>query len=300
MQAPVICEVGHLAVRVRDLDAAEAVATSITGLQVTERTADEVWLSHGAPHHSLHYIRDDIDAVDHVGLVAPDAESIAEVRRRVDAAGLRTIADGPLGRGVSDGFAFQDAEGFVFEIYSRMAQAPAEVAATNVVIRPRRLGHINFFPRDAPQMQKMLIDVLDFRVSDWAGEGAFMRCNVDHHGIGVFPGPGVLHHYAWELPTIVELGAIADFIDARGESTLWGPMRHGIGGNIATYIQDPSGLVVEFYSDMQRIYNDATHVPGHWDTKGGHKWMSLWAPQLAVEGFRDMGLAPVIWNTTSV
>jgi catechol-2,3-dioxygenase len=291
MRAPVISEIGHVAVRVRDLAAAEEFATSLVGLQVTDRTADEVWLTHGACHHSLHYIRADEDALDHVGLVAPDSESIGEIRQRVDAAGLQTLDDGPLGPGVEDGFTFQDAEGFAFEIYSRMTRV--EPSFTTVAVRPRRFGHVNFFPRDAARMQKVLIDVLDFRISDTAGEhGAFLRCNVDHHGIGVFPGPGLLHHYAWELPTMVEVAAIADYVDARGQSTLWGPMRHGIGRNIATYVREPSGLVVEFYSDMERIYDDALHVPGHWDVEQGHKWLSLWAVHTVPDDFMEMGLPP--------
>ena len=38
------------------------------------------------------------------------------------AAGLQILADGPEGPGVEDGFTFEDAEGFAFQIYSRMQQ----------------------------------------------------------------------------------------------------------------------------------------------------------------------------------
>jgi catechol 2,3-dioxygenase-like lactoylglutathione lyase family enzyme len=294
MRAPVISDIGHVSVRVRDLDAAEQLATSVMGLRVTERTDDSVWLSHGTDHHSLHYTRDTTDAVDHVGLMAPDAESIAEIATRVTAAGLEIIADGPVGPGVEDGFTFQDAEGFAFQIYSRMKQVELPNHAP-IALRPRRLGHVNFFARDARRMQKMLIEILDCRVSDWAGaEGAFLRCNVDHHGIGVFPGPGHLHHHAWEYPTIVELAELADHVDTQGGTTLWGPMRHGIGRNIATYVREPSGLIAEFYCDMDRIYDDANHVPGHWDIDSGHKWMSLWAKHYPAEGFMEMGLPPAV------
>jgi catechol 2,3-dioxygenase len=291
IRPPVVSEIGHVSVRVRDLDAAEQLATGLMGLRVTERTDDSVWLSHGTDHHSLHYTRGTTDAVDHVGLLAAGPESVEEIRARVTAAGLLIIADGPEGPGVEDGFTFQDAEGFAFQIYSRMQQV--ELPHEPLILRPRRLGHVNFFAHDAGRMQQMLIEVLDFRISDWAGaEGAFLRCNVDHHGIGVFPGPGHLHHHAWEYPTIVQLAELADYVDAHGGSTLWGPMRHGIGRNIATYVREPSGLIAEFYCDMERIYDDASHVPGHWDIENGHKWVSLWAAHLTPEGFGDMGLPP--------
>ena len=292
MRAPVISEIGHVSVRVRDLDAAEQLATSVMGLWVTERAEHSVWLSHGTDHHSLRYVRDTTDAVDHIGLLAPDAESIAEIKTRVTAAGLQIIADGPVGPGVEDGFTFEDAEGFAFQIYSRMKQVALPDQPV-IAVLPRRLGHLQFSARDARRMQKMLIDVLDFRVSAWVGaEGAFLRCNVDHHGIGVFPGPGLLHHHAWEYPTIVELAGLADYIDAHGGSTLWGPMRHGIGRAIATYVLEPSGLMAEFYCDMERIYDDGNHVPVHWDIESGHKWVSLWAPHLPPEGWGEIGLPP--------
>ncbi|MTD53000.1 VOC family protein [Amycolatopsis pithecellobii] len=289
MTPHIISEIGHAALRVRDLAAAEEFATNILGLHLTDRTDDGLWFTHGGPHHSLQYLASDEDALDHVGLVAPDAEAVAEARKRVEAAGLRIVEDGPLGPGVQDGFAFQDSYGFVFEIYSQMTDVKPDRAAG--VLRPQRLGHFNFFVPDPRRMEKMLTELFDFRVSDRIEEGVFLRCNVDHHGIGVFPGHGRIHHCAWEYPTIVEIGAIADLIDARGESVLWGPLRHGMGRNIATYVQEPSGLVVEFYCDMERIYDDARHVPGEW-SYDGHKWVSLWGPHLTPEGFAELGLPP--------
>ncbi len=288
MQAPVISEIGHVAVRVRDVAAAERFAVEMLGMQPSDRTDDEVWLGIGAEHHRLHYIASDEDALDHVGLVTPDAESLAEARKRVDSAGLRIVSEEPI-RGVEDGFDLIDDDGFVFRVYSRMTRVPFDRSAPG--LRAQRLGHFNFFVPNPRQMERMLTDVFDFRVSDRIEEGVFLRCNVDHHGIGVFPGPGQIHHVAWEYPTIVEVAGIADLVDARGESVLWGPLRHGMGRNIATYVQEPSGLVQEFYCDMERIYDDAAHVPGEW-TFDGHKWVSLWGPHLTPENFADLGLRP--------
>ena len=284
-----ITEIGHVAVQVRDIAAAEEFATGLLGLHVTQRAPGSVWLTEGTRHHTLQYVEGDHDAIDRVGLVALGRAEVDEIRNRVESAGLE-IADVPLSEGVEYGFVFLDAEGFAFEIYSGMAAVDA--VATHQ-LRPRRLGHINVFAKDPRPMQDMLIDLLGFRVSDRAGaEGAFLRCNVDHHAFGVFPGPGNLHHVAWEYPTVVELVTLADMVDATGGSTIWGPMRHGIGRNIAFYVEEPSGLLVEFYCDMERIYNE-NHVPGAWDLEQGHKWMSLWAVHFPQEGFMEMGLPPV-------
>lgn len=290
MRAPVISEIGHVSIRVRDLPAAEEFATGTLGLHASERADGQVWFTLDTHHHSLHYIAADEDALDHVGLVAPDEESLAEIRRRVDEAEeLKILHDDPLGAGIEDGFTFVDDFGFVFQIYSRMTTVPAP--SPSIALRPARLGHFNFFVPDPRKMEGMLTELFDFRVSDRLDEGVFLRCNVDHHGIGVFPGPNKIHHVAWEYPTMVEIAAIADLVDARGESVLWGPLRHGMGRNIATYLLEPSGLVQEFYCDMERIYDDANHIPGQWSPEG-HKWVSLWGPHLTPDGFTDLGLPP--------
>ncbi|MCE0763330.1 VOC family protein [Pseudonocardia kujensis] len=289
MPGHVISEVGHVSLRVRDLAAAEEFATNVLGLLVSERSTDTLWLTHGGPHHTLSYTRADEDALDHVGLVAPDAEALAEVYKRVDSAGLRIVSDKPLDPAVSDGFAFADPDGFVYAVYSRMARS--KVASPTSGLRPRRLGHFNFFVSDPRRTERMLAEIGDFRISDRMLDGVFLRCNVDHHGIGVFPGAGRIHHVAWEYPSMIEVAAVADLVDARGESVLWGPLRHGMGRNIATYVLEPSGLVQEFYCDMERIYDDAGHVPGEWSPEG-HKWVSLWGPHLTPDGFTELGLPP--------
>lgn len=287
--APVISEVGYVAVQVKDLEASERFAVDICGLFVTDRGDGSISLSHGPQHHSLQYIRSDENAFDHIGLVARDGESLATVRSRIDEAGLKIVADGPLTRGVEDGFAFEAPGGFVIAVYTRMAKV--DVPFSGAGVRPSRLGHANFFAADHDALRDLFIDILDFRVSDLIPIGTFMRCNVDHHGIGVFQGAGVLHHYAWEVPTAIQAGQLADVVDGHGGSVLWGPLRHGMGRNIATYVQEPSGLVVEYYAEMQRIYDDDTYVPGEWDMEG-HKWYSLWGPQPLPDGFSDLGLPP--------
>lgn len=289
---PLISEVGHVSVRVRDLEAAEEVATQVMGLRVTERGSEELWLSCDHHHHNLHFVKGDSDALEHLGLRAPDAEALEQVRERVLGAGFELVREGPEGPGVKDGFAFAGPEGAVLEIYSQMERVDPGPTESRLGVPPIRLGHANFFAADPAAMQRMLVEVLDFRVSDYAGEGQFLRCNPDHHGIGVFPGPGQLHHIAWEVSSAIELGQLADLIDRRGGSVLWGPLRHGIGRNIATYFLDPSGLVIEYYADMERIYDDEHHQPQRWDLGDpAGKWVSLWGPHPTPEGFTELGLA---------
>ncbi len=284
----VITAMGHVALRVRDIDAAVEMSKERIGLRVIEDQGDRVYMSHGSPHHSLVYIAAESDEVDHIGLLASGPEVLPELRDRLEAAGHEVTSDTPLNSATAAGFAFTGPEGFSFEIACghRQLERPDRPRRS----RATRFGHVTFTLADPAPMMKMLSEILGFKMSDVVGDGGFMRCNVDHHGIGVFPGESKLHHYAWEVQSIVQLAELGDLVDARGDSLLWGPGRHGPGNNIATYYTEPSGMVVELYTDMQRIYDETTFEPGHWVTEG-HKWFSLWSPHVP-EGFFDLGLPP--------
>src|SRR6267378_3948470 len=117
------------------------------------------------------------------------------------------------------------------------------------------------------ETQQFIEQMLGFRLSDDVGDGTllFLRCNADHHGIGITKGGEGLHHYAWELENIGQLGLLGDVLEKNGGRFLWGPGRHGAGGNLFTYHLDPAGCVVEYYADLIKIYDEANYRPGKWE-----------------------------------
>lgn len=278
MHTSVIAAIGHVAMQVRDLDAAVEHATGVMGLRVAERSAGRVDLTHGTPHHSLQYVRSEVDAVDHVGFQAAGPDAVTEIRARLRRENVPLISDRPLDPCLDHGLVFEAPGGFVCEVYSGMPEdQPAAYLATGV--RPRRFGHLNFSVPDPQTMLRFFLEVLDFRVSDRFRGGAFIRCNAEHHGLGVLRGPGILHHHAWEVESIADLGRLGDVVDEMGSSLLAGPVRHGMGNNIAAYIEGPGHIVIEYYADMLRIFDEDTYVPGVWEEEG-YKWYTRWAPQL--------------------
>jgi catechol-2,3-dioxygenase len=289
---PVISAIGHVALQVRDLEASVRVANELLGLTERERRDGAVDLTEGAPHHTLQLTAGGVDAVDHIGLEAADAEALAEVRARVARAGLTVVSEHPLDVVLNEGFAFEGPEGFTWEVYVGMPQQPVRYKPLGV--RPNRLGHVTFQVTDLAGFETFLADVLDFRVSDRVdGVVCFMRCNVDHHGIG-FSQSNVskLHHYAWEVQSTGDVGLWCDRVDEDGGTVLWGPVRHGCGRNIAAYVEDPSGIVIEYYADMERYYDELTFVVPTRDVTD-HKWYSLWSPMLP-EGWRELGVPPLV------
>lgn len=284
----VIAAVGHVALRVRDLDAALWTATEIMGLREAERRDGWVYMTHGDPHHSIQYREDDVDAVDHIGLQAADAEALEEIRLRLDRAGIAPLAERPLDPMLGDGLAFALPEDFAVEVYVGMPGG--EPLQGSAGVRPLRFGHVNLTARDPDAIISVLREVLDFRLSDIVAGGAFLRCNVDHHGIAVLSGPGVLHHHAWEVSGIADLARLGDRLEETGRHLAWGPVRHGAGRNVAAYFREPAGTIVEYYCDMERIYDEDGHEPVTWEMEG-QRWYSLWSPGIP-EGFADHGVPP--------
>jgi catechol-2,3-dioxygenase len=285
----VIDALGHLAIRVRDIDAAVRDAVEVMGMREVQRDGDGVYLRVGAEHHSLQYIAAEEDGLDHLGFLAAGPEGLAEVRSRVAAEGLPIVSEGPLDDGVADGFAFTGPDGMTFEVYTGMEQGQLPYWPSGV--RPARLGHVTLHPTDPPATAAFLQRVLGFRVSDTVGaDGFFLRCNSEHHAIGLFRGRGTLHHHAWEVQSLAELGRLADLLGQHRRRPLWGPIRHGVGENIAVYFLEPAGSVVEYYADMEHIYDEASFVPRAHDADDSW-WWSVWAEQRP-DGFRDHGLRP--------
>lgn len=283
---PVVATIGHLSVQTSNLAASVDHAVAVMGLHVTDRNAGRALLTSDTAHHRLELTDAEVNAVDHIGLVATGADALDEIRDRVRARGLPVVTDGPADDHVQDAISFVGPEGFVFEVYVNMTTVPAPRHAMGV--RGARLGHVTFHSRDTDAFAEFLMEMFDFRLSDTiAGEGCFLRCNSEHHGIGLLTGPSKLHHHAWPVQTIAELGRLGDLLDDRRERLLWGPVRHGAGNNIAAYFKDPAGAVVEYYTDMEHIFDDG-FVPRTWTDD---RWFTRWAPDRPAD-FRSHGLPP--------
>jgi len=158
----------------------------------------------------------------------------------------------------------------------RSGRAPGIL--TNAPACPRRLGHVVYATPDLAASQRFYLDGLGFQVSDTiAGHAAFMRCSSDHHNLLVQQGPvHVLHHTAWEVGDIDEIGRGARaVIAADPERHVWGFGRHHVGSNFFWYLRDPAGNFAEYYADLDVIPEDAVWTPGDWE---GLQALYNWGP----------------------
>ena len=128
-------------------------------------------------------------------------------------------------------------------------------------IRPTKLGHIASYVEDLAGAQSFYTDVLGFRWSDTIGDFfTFLRCNADHHAINLMRSVKKhgLFHVAFEMRDIVHLKDALDHLASRNIRLQWGPGRHGVGHNIFTYHYDPDGNLVELFTEIDIIHDEAT------------------------------------------
>jgi catechol-2,3-dioxygenase len=291
MKPSVISSVGHVALQVPDLDRAVEMSTTIMGLRVSRRDERSADLTHGAPHHSLQYLQSSVSAFDHVGFEAADDAALAEARSRLRRAGVRFISETPLDPELRDGFVFELPGGIPVEVYVGMPCEEPRYVPTGV--RPTRFGHVNCYVTDPGPALDVLTEALDFRISDRVRGGAFVRCNADHHAFAVLPGDHKMHHHAWEVQDVSDLSRLGDVLFSSGSALLEGPVRHGIGANIAAYFRGVGGEGVEYYTDMERIDDEDGFVPGDWEVQGT-AWYSRWTQRLPVDEFRELGAPSIL------
>ncbi len=130
-----------------------------------------------------------------------------------------------------------------------------------------RMNHAVLYVRSAARTQRFYADVLGFStvIEHPGGAFVFMRAPAsdNHHDIAFFTiGEGAtaseaggrtvgMYHLAWEVPTLEELAAMRDKLQAIG--ALVGASDHG--ANKSLYAKDPDGLEFEV---MWLV------PPGHW------------------------------------
>jgi catechol 2,3-dioxygenase-like lactoylglutathione lyase family enzyme len=165
---------------------------------------------------------------------------------------------------------------------------------------PRRLGHVVIGTSDILATHKLYTEGLGFRISDIVGGlGFFMRCSPDHHNLLMTPAPvPYLNHYALEHDDIDAVCAAATHYLVDHEGTqIAGPGRHYIGGNMFWYLRDPSGTFFEYFSDMDRIVDEAAWVIRE-DWPMDDAW-SIWGTKSQPEVFfrpDDMDEIIAGWN----
>jgi catechol 2,3-dioxygenase len=260
----VVSRIGHVALRVPDLAEAVDFAVGVLGLRETERTDGVSYLTCNERHHEHILIEDDVPGCDHIALEAPSVDALAEVRDRLIAEGCQILSESPEERGIAEAIRFLGPGDEVFEAFAGIEHRGSSSYET-FTARPRKLGHVTLTTEQPRTTAEFLSRVLDFRVSDQMQESFWwLRCNTDHHGIGLIEGKNGLHHYAFELDDWAALKQSGDHLITHNRTFAWGPGRHGPGDNLFAYFLDPNETIVELFAELVQIEDEYAYSPRNW------------------------------------
>jgi catechol 2,3-dioxygenase-like lactoylglutathione lyase family enzyme len=272
----------HVALRVADLDEAAARWVAQFGLTLRARADGEVTLSCDDEPRALVLIGGEPEApgFERVGWELAHDCSLDDAAAHLDGLGV-TYERG------TDRLALADLEGNALQILAYRDPSPghprlvahARPAGPGLPVgHPRKLGHVNFLTGEIQAQKDFYVAALGMRLTDWLGDGGvWLHIGSEHHVMAlVDKGYPHFHHLALDVVDIGQMRVALDHLGRHGRWLGWGPTRHGVGGNIASYVRIvEEGCFVELYCDMEQLAPD--HQPREWpdDRYSSNTWGPL-------------------------
>ena len=282
-----VTRIGHIALHVKDLDAAVEFQQHVIGMVETERLAGASYMTCNERHHELILIEDpDNRGYEHLAVEVPDASVLETAAGRLTAAGgtmLGGIYDGEPG--LDRALKVRSPNGHIYKLFCGMEIVDAPPAGD----RPVKFEHISCkVARHRPE-ERFLTEGLGFRFSDRMGFlASWWHCSEDHHGIALTTAPrSELSHYAYQCSDFAALGRVADRLKAiRRRRCIWGPSRHGPGNNQFLYFHDEDGAMVECCSELAQMQADH-YQPRNWSMHPStiNQWGGPPPPRFLLAGF---------------
>jgi catechol 2,3-dioxygenase-like lactoylglutathione lyase family enzyme len=198
--------------------------------------------------------------------VAPDYE-LAQVAAQLGRKGIGSELRRDITPAIAQAAVFEDPKGTQIELFAHGRAAPPRATQG---VAPLKLGHLAHVVPDARAVTDFYVENLGFRVSDWMENFfSFLRCGPDHHTVNFRTGDkNFMHHIAFELADWAHLGHACETLGQHKRPILWGPLRHGIGHNLAIYHRDPDDHIVEFYAELDQMKSEAL---GYFDPRPWHE-----------------------------
>lgn len=281
-----IAALAGITIETMSLDAMADFYTDAFGLVLLERNADRLRLAGrfgSAPQLTLKQSqRRRFVGLDWAMRTAADVDASAAA---LAAAGVEILEAPGESEGVY-GFAVADPDGTRLRFAVRPWETPCRVADND---RPLLISHVVLNSVDASRLIDFYTRILGLTVSDAYEREllTFLRCDQpQHHCLGISPGPvSGLNHFAMDCGDIDALMRGVGRMKQRGHDPVWGPGRHGPGGNIFCYYADPDGFVPEFTCDVMQIEDPAHWQPREWarTPANGNVWGTGAPTQRAVD-----------------
>ena len=248
--------IDHVCLRVADVDEAAARWAVQFGLLDRGRDGGRALLSCDDEPYSLELAQGDDLGHDHTGFELARGCSLDDARAHLRA--LRITWQEQEGS-----LFLLDPDGRGVQLMPYRRQEPWVIhARRSATVRPgapRKLGHVNCLSSHYADGIRFYTEALGMRITDRLGEaGIWFNINTDHHVMALIDrAPAHFHHLAFDTVDIGQMRDHLDHLGRHGRWLGWGPTRHGVGGNIASYVRiAEEECFVELYCDMEQLQRD--------------------------------------------
>jgi catechol 2,3-dioxygenase len=254
-----IFRLGHVDIRVPDLELATAYYTEVVGLIEVERQPERVYLKcwDEHDHHSVVLRFAPTYGLDHAMYKVDDPDDLDAFERRLTGYGCAVARMSPGEEpGMGEGIRFETPTGHRLELVHRVEKVGNLLPRTNPPpaplslpgIHPPRIDHLFLTCEDVDEATSFFTDVLDFRLTeqlmakDGHRLGSWLERSHSPHDLALMTGPqGGLHHFAFWLDDWNAVRTAADILAFHGVKIDMGPTRHGITRGYTIYFFDPVG-----------------------------------------------------------
>ncbi len=287
-----VSRLGHLTLQTPDIERQLDYYQRVMGLRLAERDADAAYLSTEVGELAVVLRNGPRARCAQISFQLRPSTDLADAERALAEEGITSERRCDAKPDAPDTLVFTDLNGTQIELMAPPAFRPA---ATRSGINPLKLGHVAFIVDDPEATSAFYARVLGFRVSDWVDRFfVFMRCGPDHHTVNFLKAADRrMHHFAFEMRDAAHLIESCDTLGRDKLEILWGPVRHGPGHNIATYHLNTDHLMIELFTELDRMSDEAAGYfdprPWHHDrpqapkTWGGRTRRDVWGPAIPID-----------------
>jgi catechol-2,3-dioxygenase len=282
-------KLGYVAFETQDVDRLVEYYTKILDFTLVDKSSQGAFLTTGFDHHCVVITRSET-AKGRTAAGYEIAEPLDDAHRRLREAGYEVERRSDIGPGTPDVLVLAEpTTGTPLHLMT----AQESSGAWPTMLRPTKLGHVAAFTPGLESLEKFYRELLGFKWSDTLGDFfVFLRCGPDHHATNFMASATNegMHHIAYEFRDPNHLITMVDHLAKNGYPLDWGPGRHGPPGhNLFTYHRDPDGNVIELFTQIDRMLDEAK---GYWEPRPWHKTYPLYPKTWEV----DATLASTIAN----